>query len=190
MQRNNSKSVPPNERSLTPVQLHGVLVRVLGTGVLLIGESGIGKSECALDLVAKGHSLVADDIVNAAKGEGDRLVGSAPELTFGLLEIRGLGVIDVRQAFGYDAVCDSHTIDLCVELRFDADVERIGDVLAEHDIADRTVPKFLLPVTPGRNLATIVETAARIYSSRGTAHDAGRSLIEKQRALIASARLV
>lgn len=185
MQQDIAQPAPPENISSSSLQLHGVLVRVLGTGVLLLGESGIGKSECALDLITRGHKLVADDVVQVLTATGT-LIGKAPELTFGLLEIRGLGVIDVRGAFGDEAVCEESSIEFCVELQKSADVERIGDVLYEHDIAGRSVPKFVLPVSPGRNLAILVETAARIFINRDNGTDAAQILVAKQRALLDS----
>src|SRR5687767_7156875 len=113
MHDNPKHEMPAPGAPASTLQIHGVLVRVLGTGVLLAGESGIGKSECALDLVTKGHSLVADDVVRIVF-DGDSLIGTAPELTFELLEIRGLGIINVRELFGEKAVIPSCSIDLCV----------------------------------------------------------------------------
>src|SRR5687768_18351487 len=100
----NPKGEPAAPGTEAQLRLHGVLVRVLDTGILLIGESGIGKSECALDLVTKGHPLVADDVVEVFV-DSDRLFGRAPALTYELLEIRGLGIINVRELFGADAIC-------------------------------------------------------------------------------------
>ena len=173
----------------TPLRLHGVLVRVLETGILLIGESGIGKSECALDLVTKGHPLVADDVVEVFV-DSESLVGRAPSLTFELLEIRGLGIINVRELFGAEAICSESRIDLCVELHKWVEVERIGNVVYDYQIRDRAIPKFVLPVSPGRNLATLVETAARLHACRGKGSDAGRTLVEKHAALLDQAKCV
>lgn len=172
--------VPP-----TRIQLHGVLVRVLDVGILLIGESAIGKSECALELVSKGYQLVADDVVEV-EVTSETLVGKAPELTSELLEIRGLGIINVRELFGEHAVCGAAVIDICVELQKWSEVERIGDVVGQYAIADRTIPKFTLPVSPGRNLSTLVETAARLHLNRSTSVDAGKLLLEKHAALLNS----
>lgn len=164
-------------------QLHGVLVRVFDTGVLLLGESGIGKSECALDLVTKGHRFVADDAVEIIFEEG-KLAGKAPDLTRDLLEIRGLGIINVRDVFGEQVVCDESEIDLCIELQKWAEVERIGNVVYESQIAGRRVPRFVLPVSSGRNLATLVETAVRLHRSSETGANAGELLIEKHARLL------
>lgn len=171
------------------LQLHGVLVRVFEMGVLLIGESGIGKSESALDLITRGHQLVADDVVEVFKVE-DELRARAPELTFELLEIRGLGVINVNRAFGSAAVCKDSTIDLCIELQKDADVERLGNILYETEIADVLVHKFVIPVSSGRNLATLIETAVRLHINRDAGATAAELLIEKQQALLRSAQQI
>lgn len=158
------------------LQLHGALVRVFEIGVLLIGESGIGKSESALDLVTRGHQLIADDVVDVEVTEAG-LLGRAPEMIFGLLEIRGLGIFDVRKAFGDGATKSRSSIDLCIELRKDADVERVGNFVHEHEIANYHIPRFILPVTPGRNLAILVETAVRLYLNRYNGAAAGDSLL-------------
>lgn len=165
------------------LQLHGVLVRVLDTGALLVGESGIGKSECALDLVTKGHQLVADDVIDVRSTDGV-LTGRAPELTSELLEIRGLGIINVRELFGTASVCAESPIDFCVELQRNTDVDRIGNVIVEHDIGGTAIPKFVLPVSSGRNLSTLIETAARLFLNRRTGSDAGLTLIERHRSLL------
>ena len=187
--QHDTKPAPRDENWQTTTQLHGVLVRVFGTGVLLIGESGIGKSECALDLISRGHKLVADDVI-VVSVDRDQLLGGAPELTSELLEIRGLGVINVREAFGETAVSNMSTLELCVELQKEGDVERVGNVIQVHDIAGRAIPKFVLPVSPGRNLATLVETAVRLHMNHDAGHNAAERLIEEQQALISSGRQV
>lgn len=176
MHQDITKPASSNGETTTTLQLHGVLVRVFETGVLLIGESGIGKSESALDLITRGHQLVADDVVDVLK-KGRDLVGRAPEMIYGLLEIRGLGVFDVRKAFGDGATLLGSSIDLCIELRKDADIERVGNFVHEFEIGGQNIPKFILPVTPGRNLAILVETAVRLYLNRYTGAAAGDNLI-------------
>lgn len=178
-----SGDAPPATR----VQVHGALVRVLSTGILLIGESGIGKSECSLDLVSKGYQLVADDVVDISvtpKG----LSGQAPPLTYELLEIRGLGIINVRELFGEAAVISESAIDLCVKLQRWSEVDRLDNVMGDIEIGGRTLPKFVLPVSPGRNLATLVETAARLFLKRDTAAEAVRKLLEDHSALLRPVR--
>lgn len=180
-----SKPASPDGDIAATLQLHGVLVRVFETGVLLIGESGIGKSESALDLITRGHQLIADDVVKLFEADGE-LRGRAPELTYELLEIRGLGVINVNRAFGEASVRPYSTIDLCIELQEDVDVERLCDVIQETEIAGVPVQKFVIPVSSGRNLATLIETAVRLYINRDAGAIASESLIEKQKALLKS----
>lgn len=147
------------------ITLHGVLIEIQGIGVLITGESAIGKSECALELITRGHRLVADDAVQI-KQIGNCLEGAAPELTSEFLEIRGLGVVNIRELFGISAVCSNINIDLCIELTRWEDglsFERLGIDKLEHNILGIRLRKFLLPVRPGRNLTTLVETAVKLF---------------------------
>ena len=153
-----------------PVQLHGVLVRVNDCGVLLLGEPGTGKSECALALIRQGHQLVADDVVEIHGRDGG-VFGQAPEHTHGLLEIRGLGVVNVGVLFGVKAVGMGTEIDLCVELTRSIDADRLPLERLEHSVGDRRLPKFVVPIGDGRDLVTIVETAVLIHQ-RGAGYDA------------------
>lgn len=142
---------------------HGVLMEVYGEGVLLMGESGVGKSETAIDLIKHGHRLIADDAVDIMKMSSDTLVGSSPELIRYYVEMRGIGVIDVRHMFGISAVKESQTIDLIVNLeqwRDNCAYDRLG--LEDHytTLLDVKVPTVTIPVKPGRNLAIIIEVAA------------------------------
>ncbi len=167
--------------------IHGVLVGLYGIGVLLVGESGIGKSECALDLIKCGHQLVADDAV-AVKRIGGALLGSSPALTSECLEVRGLGIINVRALFGVWAVAPPKRIVLCIEFknRRDAlDVERLGLERREEEILGVRIAKFTLPVSAGRNLATLVETAVRVHLQRiAGGADAARDLVERHAATL------
>ena len=164
-------------------QLHAVLVRIFDTGVLLIGESGIGKSECALDLITRGHRLIADDAVAVFSADEQRLVGTAPPLTKRLLEIRGLGIINVPEVFGDAAFLEESTIDLCIELRRQVEPRPLEDVVSNYELAGSKLPKFVLPVSTGRNLATLVETAVRLHRIGGTSK-ASELLIEEHRKLL------
>lgn len=152
--------------------VHGVLVDVLGLGVLLIGESGIGKSECGLDLVGRGHRLVADDAVEIRRRSESLLVGTCPELTRHHMEVRGLGLINVRELFGVAATRTSKRIELVVQFdRWDVarEYDRLGLDENVHEMLDVGVPVVRMPVAPGRNLAILVEVAARnqILKARG-----------------------
>lgn len=176
------------QKRLAPsITLHGVLLGMYGAGVLLLGESGIGKSECALDLITRGYRLISDDSV-IVKKIGDTLEGSSPPLTAEHLEIRGLGILNIRDLFGVSATGTSKNIDLCIELtRWDRmiDLDRLGLETAEEEIFGIKVPKYVLPVSSGRNITTLVETAVRIHLLKAAGHDAARELIKRHSKAVA-----
>ena len=142
---------------------HGVLVEVYGEGVLLLGESGVGKSETAIELVKRGHRLIADDAVEIKRASDKRLIGTAPELIRHYIELRGIGVIDVCRLFGMSAVKDEAEIDMVINLeqwKDGAMYDRLGLENLYTTILDVQVPSLTVPVRPGRNLAVIIEVAA------------------------------
>ena len=142
---------------------HGVMVEVYGEGVLLLGESGIGKSEAAIELVKRGHRLVADDAVEIKRVSYNTLIGSAPEIIRYYVELRGIGVIDVRKLFGMGAVKDREKVDMIINIEPWQDgymYDRLGLDNTYIDILGVKVPSITVPVKPGRNLAVIIETAA------------------------------
>lgn len=142
---------------------HGVLVEVYGEGVLLLGESGVGKSETAIELVKRGHRLIADDAVEIKRASDKRLIGTAPELIRHYIELRGIGVIDVRRLFGMSAIKEASSIDLVVNLeqwKDGAVYDRLGLENLYTTILEVQVPSLTVPVKPGRNLAVIIEVAA------------------------------
>lgn len=150
------------ERLAPEVQLHGDLVDVHGIGILILGRSGIGKSEAALDLVSRGHRLVADDVVVVRRISPHVVRGEAATLLQHHMEIRGLGVIDIEALFGTLATLDRREIDLVVELvEWTHDIDRLGLGDEKHELLDVRLPLVRIPVTPGRSLATLIETAAR-----------------------------
>ncbi|MCL2082695.1 MAG: HPr(Ser) kinase/phosphatase [Oscillospiraceae bacterium] len=150
--------------SLAPrITRHGVLVEVYGEGVLLWGDSGVGKSEIAIELVKRGHRLIADDAVEIKKVSAKTLVGSSPELIRHYIELRGIGVVDVRRIFGVGAVKMTEKIDLVITLehwRDDAVYDRLGLDETTTDILGINIASLTVPVKPGRNLAVIIEVAA------------------------------
>lgn len=162
--------------------VHGVLLDVFGVGILLRGKSGIGKSECALDLVMRGHRLVADDVVQLLRRKPGVVHGSGmPTIRFNM-EIRGLGILDIQHLFGAAAVRDRKTIELVLELvEWDPKMEydRLGLDRKTELLLGVQVPKLVIPVRPGRNMATIVEVAARnrLLARRG--YDAAKALVER-----------
>ncbi len=144
--------------------MHGELVEVYGVGVLLTGESGVGKSEAALELVKRGHRLVADDVVDIKRVSERRLIGESPEMIRHLMEIRGIGIIDVATMFGIGSVMRTRSIDLVVHLEHWVDgkeYDRLGKEENTQEILGVQVPRILLPIRPGRNVAVVLEVAAR-----------------------------
>ena len=161
---------------------HGVLLDILGLGVLLAGESGIGKSECALDLVGRGHRLVADDTVEIRCRGQAVLIGTCPELTRHHVEIRGLGLVNVTDLFGVSATRSSKRVELVVQLeRWERgrEYDRLGLDTATIEILGVPVPLVTMPVAPGRNLAMLVEVAARNHLLRSRGRHAARLLAER-----------
>ncbi|MBP1633675.1 MAG: aldolase [Acidobacteria bacterium] len=159
--------------------VHAVLMDILGLGVLIVGDSGIGKSECALDLVVRGHRLVADDTVEIRRRAESVLIGTCPELTRHHMEVRGLGVINVRELFGVASTRSSKRVELVVQLeRWEAgrEYDRLGLDEAHYEILGLRVPLLRMPVAPGRNVAILVEVAARNQLLRSRGHYAARRL--------------
>ena len=164
------------------VVVHGVLMDILGLGVLIIGESGIGKSECALDLIVRGHRLVADDTVELRARADAFLMGTCPELTRHHMEIRGLGLINVQDLFGVASTRTSKRVELVVQLeRWDPtrEYDRLGLDEAHYETVGVRVPMLRMPVAPGRNLAILVEVAARNQLLRNGGHNAARRLVDR-----------
>jgi HPr kinase/phosphorylase len=162
--------------------LHGVLLDILGLGVLIVGESGIGKSECALDLIVRGHRLVADDTVEIRRRAETVLIGTCPELTRNHMEIRGLGVINIQDLFGIAATRTSKRVELVVELeRWEQrrDYDRLGLSDQRYMILGLPLPLISMPVAPGRNLAILVEIAARNQLLRARGHHAAKRLADR-----------
>ena len=165
------------ERLASHTLLHGVLVEVFGVGVLLLGKSGIGKSEAALDLVSRGHRLVADDVVEVRILSEGRVVGSGAELIRHHMEIRGLGIINVQDLFGILATLHRKEIQLVAEMAewsLDDSADRIGLEDEAHTILGVALPRVRIPIRPGRSVATIIEVAARNYVLKGLGRHTAR----------------
>ena len=168
--------------------IHGVLVDILGLGVLIVGESGIGKSECALDLVVRGHRLVADDTVEVRRRSESIVIGSCPEITRHHMEVRGLGLINIRDLFGVASTRTSKRVELVVHLeRWDPgrEYDRLGLDDAAYDLIGLKVPLIKMPVATGRNLAILVEVAARNQLLRMRGINAARELVARLDASLA-----
>ena len=179
------------QESLTSTtSVHGVLIDVVGVGVLILGKSGIGKSELALDLVTRGHRLVADDIVDMRRRQGGSVYGSGSEIIKHHMEIRGIGIINIKDLFGVSAVRDRKKVEMVCELvEWDDKVEydRLGLEEQKFSILDIEVPLLVIPVRPGRNLTTIVEVAARNHLLKLQGHHSAKDFQEKLSKQIAQA---
>ncbi len=167
-------------RELAPhVTHHGVMVDVYGVGVLITGESGVGKSETALELIKRGHSLVADDVVDICRVSDTRLIGECPAMIRHFMEIRGMGIIDIRAMYGVSAVAVSKSIDMVIHLEPWVEGKEYDRLGLEDDyitILGVKVPQLVTPVRPGRNLAIIIEVAARNLSLKRLGYSAAREL--------------
>lgn len=158
---------------------HGVLVEVYGEGILILGESGVGKSESAVELMKRGHRLVADDAVEIKKVSSKSLVGSSPEIIRHFIEIRGIGIVDVKKIFGMGAVKDTEKIDLVIHLETwqkGKQYDRLGLVDEYTNILGLDIPSLTIPVRPGRNLAIIFEVAAMNNRQRRMGYNAAEEL--------------
>ncbi|MBQ5431615.1 MAG: HPr(Ser) kinase/phosphatase [Lachnospiraceae bacterium] len=162
--------------------IHGVLVDVYGEGLLITGESGIGKSEAALELVRRGHRLVADDVVEIRRINDHTLMGSSPAITKHLIELRGIGIIDVKSLYGVECVKDNQQIDLVIKLEDwhrDTEYDRLGLEDEYMDILGHDVVCHSLPIRPGRNLAIICETAAVNHRQKKMGYNAAAELYRR-----------
>jgi HPr kinase/phosphorylase len=166
------------------VSVHGALLEVYGIGTALLGPSGIGKSECALELLGRGHRLVADDVIELTAESADRLIGRAPERIRHYMEIRGIGIFFVPDLYGENSVCDEMTIDLVCRLerwRESAAYERVGLERPEEEIAGVRLPRLTLPTRSGGSMASIVELAAREHLQRRSGVNAAQRLDQRLR---------
>ncbi len=164
------------------ISIHGVLVDVFGEGVLITGESGIGKSEAALELVKRGHRLVSDDVVEIKKTNDDELVGRAPDLTRYFIELRGIGIIDVKSLYGVQSVRESQVISLIIKLEEwdrEREYDRLGLEEQYEEILGNKIVCHSIPIRPGRNLAIITEMAAINYRQKQMGYNAAQELYRR-----------
>ena len=167
------------------ISIHGVLVDVFGEGVLIMGESGIGKSEAALELIKRGHRLVSDDVVEIRKVSDATLVGSAPDITKHFIELRGIGIIDVKSLYGVESVKDTQNIDMVIKLEDwdkDKEYDRLGLEVRYTEFLGNQVVCHNIPIRPGRNLAIIVESAAVNYRQKKMGYNAAQELYNRVQA--------
>jgi len=170
------------EKLASTCSIHGVLMDVFGVGILILGKSGIGKSECALDLILRGHRLVADDMVYIQKRSPSALIGSGFEVIQHHMEIRGLGIINIRSLFGVEAIRERKKIELVLELmEWDdqQEYDRLGFEEEKYPILGVELPMLRIPVTPARNLTTIIEVAARNHLLKVMGYDSALEFEKK-----------
>ena len=163
------------------ISIHGVLVDIYGEGVLITGESGIGKSEVALELIHRGHRLVSDDVVEIKKVSDETLIGSAPDITRHFIELRGIGIVNARRLFGMGAVKTTEKIDFIINLEVwddKSEYDRMGIDKEYTEILDIKVPVMTIPVRQGRNLAVIIEVAAMNNREKTMGYNAAKDLME------------
>ena len=173
------------------ISVHGVLVDVFGEGVLITGESGIGKSEAALELIKRGHRLVTDDAVDISKVSDETLVGSAPDITKHFIELRGIGIIDVKTLFGVSSVKDTQNIDLVIRLEDwdkDKEYDRLGLEEEYTEYLGNKVVCHNIPIRPGRNLAVICESAAINHRQKKMGYNAAQELYRRVQESLARGR--
>jgi len=173
------------------ISVHGVLVDVYGEGVLITGESGIGKSEAALELIKRGHRLVTDDVVELRKVSDDTLIGSAPDITKHFIELRGIGIVDVKALFGASSVKETQSIDLVIRLEDwdkDKDYDRLGLEENYTEYLGNKVVCHNIPIRPGRNLAVICESAAVNHRQKKMGYNAAQELYARVQQSLAKRR--
>ena len=164
------------------ISVHGVLVDVYGEGVLITGESGIGKSEAALELIKRGHRLVTDDVVEIRKVSDDTLIGTAPDITKHFIELRGIGIVDVKTLFGVSSVKDTQNIDLVIRLEDwdkDKEYDRLGLEEEYTEYLGNKIVCHNIPIRPGRNLAIICESAAVNHRQKKMGYNAAQELYKR-----------
>ena len=173
------------------ISVHGVLLDIYGIGVLITGESGIGKSEAALELIKRGHRLVTDDVVELRKVSDDTLVGSAPDITKHFIELRGIGIVDVKALFGAAAVMDTQQVDMVIRLEDwdkDKEYDRLGLEENYIEYLGNKIVCHTLPIRPGRNLAIICESAAANHRQKKMGYNAAQELYTRVQNSLAKRR--
>jgi HPr kinase/phosphorylase len=178
-------------RAASPTVVSGGLLKMFGLGVLIVGDSGVGKSESSIELIARGHRFISDDVVEVRRTAGGRIIGRAPRLSRYFMELRGLGIINVRYIFGPKSILEESVIDLVIQLKKwtrKKEYDRLGLRFPEdHVILGIRIPQLNIPVAPGRNIATLIEVACVSHLLQKRGRRAPEQLIRRlDRALLAS----
>lgn len=171
------------EEPVSQVVISAGLLKIFGVGALIIGDSGIGKSESALELIARGHKFISDDVVEIFKDEQGRLHGRSPRLTRNFMEIRGLGIINIKEIFGASSILEETPVDLVIRLKKwskKMEIDRLGLQFPEdYTLAGVRIPQLHIPVAPGRNIATLIEVACRVYLLRQRGYQAAQDIVKR-----------
>ncbi|MBU1338341.1 MAG: hypothetical protein KKD56_04650 [Acidobacteria bacterium] len=177
MTERNRKSIGPEDSRI----ISGGLLHMLSLGILIVGDSGVGKSETALELILRGHHFISDDVTQVFKESG-QVMGRAPELSRDFMEIRGMGIINIRHIFGADALLEKTAVDLVIELKKweeGREYDRLGlKYYGEHTVLDEKIPQMSMPVAPGRNMATLIEVACKVHLLREQGYHAPEEIIK------------
>lgn len=169
--------------SSSQVVISAGLLKIFGVGTLIIGDSGVGKSESSLELIARGHKFVSDDVVEIFRDEKGLLHGRSPRLTRNFMEIRGLGIINIKEIFGARAILEETPVDLVIRLKKwskKMEIDRLGLKFPEDfRLAGMSIPQLHIPVAPGRNIATLIEVACRVFSLRKKGYEAAQDIVRR-----------
>jgi HPr kinase/phosphorylase len=183
LNKSQKKKPAPGRNPACQIVISAGLLKIFGVGTLIIGDSGIGKSESSLELIARGHKFISDDVVEIFEDEHGQLQGRSPRLTRNFMEIRGLGIINIKEIFGPPALLDKAPINLVIRLKKwskKMEVDRLGLKFPEdYLLAGRRIPQLHLPVAPGRNIATLIEVACRVFLLRQRGYEAARDVIQQ-----------
>jgi len=168
------------EKDISQKVISGGMLQVNGLGVLIRGDSGVGKSESALELISRGWRFVSDDVTNIKKMSEDKLIGTSPAISRYFMEIRGLGIINIKQIFGSKYVCKRSKIDLIINLKRweqDKEYDRLGlELQGKYELLGVKIPQIIIPVAPGRNIATLIEVACKVQILRGKGYHAPQEI--------------
>lgn len=182
-ERSENRKAAPGPALSPQVVISAGLLKIFGVGTLIIGDSGVGKSESSLELIARGHKFVSDDVVEIFRNEKGQLYGRSPRLTRNFMEIRGLGIINIKEIFGARAILEETSIDLVIRLKKwskKMEIDRLGLKFPEDFLlAGMRIPQLHIPVAPGRNIATLIEVACRVFVLRQKGYQAARDIVRR-----------